>query len=87
MIKIDFALAISIYLTLSLLLVIGYWIFYNWYRGKDIVHESQYIYQCPYCTYIFFHYNVNKEVVICPKCQSYLQINSFNGKEEKSDKK
>ena len=55
MIKIDFSSAIAIYLSFSIFLVFVLWIFYN-YKKNDIINETQYLRQCPYCTYMFFNY-------------------------------
>ena len=73
MIKIEFAWALSVFLSLTLLLAIGSWIVYNYCRNPDVLNETDAFYQCPICTYVFFDYRIKeKEVVICPRCKSYL---------------
>lgn len=71
MIKIDFTLSVAVYLSVTLILVIAGWIFYNWTRDDDTVHEAKYLRQCPYCTHIFFDYE-EKDDLSCPQCKSYL---------------
>jgi len=72
MIKIDIVVAISVFLFFILLLVIGQWLSYN--NRKDNGHltsESRYLFQCPFCTFLFFDYtetNIKK----CPSCKSYI---------------
>ncbi|OGX33464.1 MAG: hypothetical protein A2787_08930 [Omnitrophica WOR_2 bacterium RIFCSPHIGHO2_01_FULL_48_9] len=73
MIKIDLSLAVSCYLFFTLLLVCALWIFYNWDKGSSLAQQSQYMEQCPYCTYVFFNYRQAK-VALCPRCKSYLEI-------------
>lgn len=73
MIRIDFFLAVSVYLFLTTLLVIGYWIFYNYRNEESMTIESQHLHQCPYCTYIFFDYE-NENLRICPRCESYITV-------------
>ena len=71
MIKIDFSTAISLFLSLSLVLVFAPWIFYNYYRNKKADLESNDIQQCPYCGYIFFDYQ-GKHLNTCPRCLSLI---------------
>jgi uncharacterized paraquat-inducible protein A len=80
MIKINFSLAIAVFLSLSLFLVFILWIFYN-FRRTYIGNETKYLQQCPYCTYIFFQYGPGQpgkepggdQMIACPRCQSYLK--------------
>lgn len=74
MIKIDFELAISIFLFLSLSLVFFRWIFYNSFREYEIDIHTEYLTQCPVCTYIFFLY-AKVQLIICPRCQSLITLN------------
>ena len=71
MIKIDFSIAIAIYLTLNLMLVIGFWLFYTCNREKQFGQEFKFLHQCTYCTYVFLDYSDSK-IKICPKCRSYI---------------
>lgn len=73
MIKIDFIIAISLYLFLSILLVITSWMFYNWKEETDMVYDVKYMVQCPYCVYLFFdYYELNLKM--CPNCKSYFTV-------------
>ncbi len=72
MINIDFSTAVAIFLTFTLLIVFIPWIFYNYFRKEDWDYESPYVKQCPYCTYIFFHYDP-AQFVTCPRCHSLIQ--------------
>ena len=72
MIKIDFLLAISIYLSASLLFLLGKWILVN---NKDrairyMSQDTKFILQCPICSFIYRDYT-NGAVSICPRCESY----------------
>ncbi len=79
MIKIDLAYGLAVYLSTALVLVIAGWIFYNYTRDNDTVHETKYLKQCPYCTHIFFDYKGETDVLTCPRCQSYLTKNREEG--------
>ena len=113
MIKINFSSAVSAYLCFSIFLVFVFWIFYN-LRRNGIFNETEYLQQCPYCTYVFFNYtsdtlepktvgmeeNRNKEsskltpslpetdklhnekshFLICPRCQSYINLKNDTSK-------
>ena len=74
MIKVDLYLGIAIYLIFCILLVFGHWIFYNWYRESDLIHNLKYFYQCPFCTHVFFDYRKNILRIICPRCRSYINL-------------
>ncbi|HLF18498.1 MAG TPA: hypothetical protein VI749_06340 [Candidatus Omnitrophota bacterium] len=71
MIKIDLILAVAIYCSLSILLVFVLWVFYNYNKEKLIGNDSLHLEQCNFCTHIFFNY-LDKEIVICPLCKSYV---------------
>jgi len=75
MIVIDFVVAISIFLSFSLILVLTLWIFYNYKEGNDL-NELQHLQQCTYCTYVFFNYK-QTELQICPRCKSYISKDDF----------
>ena len=71
MIKIDFNVAIAAYLFLTIIVVMARWIFYNWYRDSNKGADTQYMEQCPYCTYVFFDFQ-RAELKICPRCKSLI---------------
>ena len=70
MIKIDINIAISTFLSLSILLVFVLWLFYN-YRRDSLVSELTELKQCPYCAHVFPK-DTNSELENCPQCKSYL---------------
>jgi NADH:ubiquinone oxidoreductase subunit 5 (subunit L)/multisubunit Na+/H+ antiporter MnhA subunit len=71
MIIIDFDIAISLLLSIALLLVIGLWFRYT-KSEKNETRKSNYFAQCPYCSYVFFDFD-KKKIKICPQCQSYIE--------------
>ena len=71
MINIDLSVAITIFLFITILLVIGHWIFYTYREERYPAGEAKYLHQCPYCTYIFFDYD-EAVLKICPRCESYI---------------
>jgi len=75
MIIIDFVVAISIFLSFSIILVLSLWIFYNYKEGNEL-NEIQHLQQCVYCTYVFFNYK-QTELQICPRCKSYISKDDF----------
>ncbi len=81
MIKIDIVVAISIYLSFTLALVFIFWIFYTC-NAKSVMGESNYLKQCVYCTYVFFEYK-KKNVLICPRCKSYITMEKDYGSTKK----
>ena len=73
MIQVDIVLATAIFLAIFLTVVFVLWIFYNFPGGKrktaaDSVEQVQ---QCPYCAYVFVSYEQG-DVVMCPRCKSYI---------------
>jgi len=72
MIRVDLVVAISVFLFFILLLVIGQWLSYNNRKeNRSFISESRYLFQCPFCTFLFFDYtetNIKK----CPSCKSYI---------------
>ena len=79
MIPIDFSVMITLYLSIGVVLVIAYWIFYNCDAGESLSIESNHLYDCPFCTYMFFDYD-NSLLKICPRCESYVDTKN-NAKE------
>jgi len=79
MIKIDFTLAVAVFLIFDLLLVIALWVAYtcNERESKD-VHDAQYVQQCPYCCYVFFDYQ-KSAMQTCPQCKSLIDRASGKG--------
>jgi len=77
MIKIDFELAVTVFLTIFLFLVITSWMFYNYSKERNSSTDSANLMQCPYCAHVFFDYSGN-ELRKCPKCHSYIELEQHN---------
>jgi hypothetical protein len=71
MIKIEFVAAVSIFLSIILILVLGLWIFYTCNKDSQMAIRSEIINHCPICTCVFYDYS-QKKVKICPNCKSYI---------------
>ncbi len=80
MIPIDLVLAIAIFLSISLVVVFGSWIFYNFRNGngKTPADHVEQVQQCPYCTYVFVSYKQG-DVLMCPRCKSYIGDTPLSG--------
>lgn len=76
MIKINITYAITVYLSLTIIVLISLWIFYN-FKKQEPIDTSKYLYQCPYCTYIFYIYTKQKSL-LCPRCKSVIIEQDIN---------
>jgi len=70
MIKINIIWAISLYLFFTLSIVFIFWISYN---INNSTHNTAQMIICSYCSFIFYSHN-KKELPCCPRCKSYLDI-------------
>ena len=70
MIPLNITWAMTIYLSVPIIFVFIAWMFYTYHEEKEDT-QLEYLYQCSYCTYLFFSYTQN-EVQICPRCKSYV---------------
>ena len=70
MIKIDFAVATALYITLFTVGVLILWVFFDRGRFKRYTSDQVYMWQCSVCMY---HYvdSVHKDISVCPICGSY----------------
>ncbi len=73
MIKIDFTLAIFIYFSFVLFLVLMHWLFYNKKKDDEFLFKTNNLHQCQYCTSLFFNYSKTK-IITCPRCKSYIML-------------
>jgi len=78
MIKIEAAMAISVFLGISLLLVFSIWIFYN-YNESININELSKLQQCSFCTYIFFK-SADSDLLKCPRCNSLIFVRKTDNK-------
>jgi len=73
MIKIEITSAVALFLSFSIFLVIVVWIFYNCNKKEqNPINDATYLEQCRFCAHVFFNY-LDKEIVICPLCKSYIE--------------
>jgi rRNA maturation endonuclease Nob1 len=70
MIKLDFAVAISLYITLSSVVVLVIWVYLDRNRFKKYTSDDVYMWQCSICTHAYVD-SVHKEISVCPVCGSY----------------
>lgn len=80
MIQVDVVLAIAIFLSISLAVVFVLWIFYNFRGGEEkaLPDNAKQVQQCPYCAYVFVSYKQG-DVLMCPRCKSYIGTTPFPG--------
>ena len=70
MIKIEFSLAVALYLVLTTCLVLLIIIFKNRKDPKQFFSEKNFLWQCSICTYVYVdsrHTGMSQ----CPRCGSY----------------
>ncbi|MCX5693199.1 MAG: hypothetical protein NTX47_05920 [Candidatus Omnitrophica bacterium] len=70
MIKIEFSLAVALYLILTTCLIFLILIFKNRKEPKQFSSEKNFLWQCSICTYVYVdsrHTNMSQ----CPRCGSY----------------
>lgn len=69
--------AVTIYLGMTLLLLLGLWGYQHYKsRQKKIISSEQELYMCEYCHYVYLE-NQIKEINKCPQCQSFNQKNLY----------
>lgn len=71
MITINFDIAVGLFFTIVLLLVIGSWIRYTMDDERSLKKSAD-LAQCPYCSFIFIDFS-RKEIKVCPRCESYVE--------------
>ena len=77
MIKIDLTLAVSLFLSLSLIVVFVKWISYTFNNYQLTTNGIRHLKQCPFCTYIFFQYK-DSELLVCPRCKCYFNVDELD---------
>jgi hypothetical protein len=70
MIKIDFSLAVSLYLCIFLFLIICSWLLFKKYKDKDLSLDVKFIWYCTVCTYAYIN-TKEENFSVCPRCGSY----------------
>jgi hypothetical protein len=85
MIRIEITFAVALYISLSIFLVIILWIFYNCTKKEQtLMSDATHLEQCRYCAHVFFNY-LDKEIVVCPLCKSYIETNTGRQAPEKGE--
>ncbi len=76
MLKIDLGLLISFILSFFVLFIFIACFLQNKTKQArhNILNDSKYLQQCPYCTYVFSIYK-KTTVYQCPQCKSYIGEN------------
>ena len=70
MIKIEFSLAVALYLVLTTCLVLLIIIFKNRKDPKQFFSEKNFLWQCSICTYVYVD-SRHTSISQCPRCGSY----------------
>ena len=70
MIRLDLALAIALYITLSAVIVLFVWVYLDRNKFKRYTSDDVYMWQCSICMYPYVD-SVHKEISVCPMCGSY----------------
>ncbi len=77
MFKVDFCLAVAIFLIVDFLVVISFWVFYTYHNDSETdLQNSKYFRQCPYCCVVFFDYQ-KQALCACPQCKSLIDHNDL----------
>jgi len=71
MIKIEFSLAIAIYLIFTVCLILALWLLFERKKLKGIVSlEKGFFWQCNVCTYVYVD-STHNVISQCPRCDSF----------------
>jgi len=70
MIKIDFSLAISLFIIFFISLILIIWLLSKKQKDKDLSLDDRFIWFCSVCTYTYI--NTKEDAIsVCPRCGSY----------------
>jgi hypothetical protein len=75
MIKIDFSLAVALYIFLFISIILIAWMFGRRQKDKDLSLDPKFIWHCAVCTYTYINTKEEK-ISLCPRCQSFNKKNS-----------
>ncbi|MCM8780790.1 MAG: hypothetical protein NC908_02565 [Candidatus Omnitrophica bacterium] len=70
MINIDFSLAISGYILITLLIVFLPWFFSPKNKDRELSLDPHFIWHCSICTYTYIN-TKQDNISVCPRCGSY----------------
>jgi ribosomal protein L37AE/L43A len=84
MIELTFSTAFTLYLALTLSLLLGFWIRYHYRaRRKVVLPSEQELFVCEYCHFVYLEQpteNINQ----CPQCRSFNKRNAYKTKKSSS---
>jgi len=70
MINIDFSMAVSLYLLISISAILAIWLLGREQKHKDLSLDPRFIWHCCVCTYAYV--NTKEDIIsTCPRCGSY----------------
>lgn len=70
MIKIDFSLAIALFIICIISLILITWLLSKKQKDKELSLDSRFIWFCSVCTHTYI--NTKEDVIsVCPRCGSY----------------
>jgi len=70
MIKIDFSLAIALFIIFFISLILIIWLLSKKQKDKDLSLDDRFIWFCSVCTYTYINTKENT-ISVCPRCGSY----------------
>lgn len=66
--------AVMLYLSLTVSLILGFWVYHHIRgRNKSILPEEKKLYVCEYCNFLYLDER-EKGLTQCPQCHSYNKI-------------
>ena len=81
MIKIEFSLAIAIYLIFSICPILILWLYLEKRRIlKPLSSEKRFFWQCSICTYVYVD-STHSTISQCPRCGSYNKKEGLDNKD------
>lgn len=70
MINLDFSLAVALFNTIFLALLLIFWVFGRKQKDKDLTLDPKHIWFCSICAYTYI--NTKEDVIsVCPRCGNY----------------
>ncbi len=71
MIKIEFSLAVALYVLFTTCLILVFWMLSEKKKTQEAIHlEERFFWQCAICTYVYVD-SKHDALSKCPRCSSY----------------
>ncbi len=71
MIRIEFSLAVSIYIVITVCAFLVFWMFFEKNTGAGpFSSDKRFFWQCNICTYVYVD-SKHSKISQCPRCRSY----------------